>query len=60
MPEVAICKENIVTPTLGAWSLFKGVWLDYTSEYFVQHLMVCLPLLIEQLLRNIAVLDWNR
>jgi hypothetical protein len=40
--------------------LFKGEWLEYPLEYFVQHLSVYLPLLNEPLQRNIAVLDWNR
>jgi len=31
----------------------------YLPEYIVQHLTVCLPLLIQPLLGNIAVLDWN-
>jgi hypothetical protein len=39
--------------------LFKGEWLEYPPEYFIQHLMVCLPLFIQPLLKNIAVLDWN-
>jgi hypothetical protein len=40
--------------------LFKGDWLEYLPEYFVQHLSVCLPLLILPLLGNIAVLNSNR
>jgi hypothetical protein len=60
MPEVAICMENIVIPTLDAGILFKGEWLQDPPEYFVQHLSVCLPLLIQLHLRTIAVLDWNR
>ena len=59
MPEVAICTENIVIPTIGIGILFKGVRLEYPPEYFVQHLSVCLTLLIQPLLRNIAILDWN-
>jgi hypothetical protein len=60
MPEVAICPENVVIPALGAGMLFKGQWLDYPLQYVVQHLSVCFPLLIQPLLRIIAVLDWNR
>jgi len=59
MPEVAIGTENVVIPTLGAWILFKGERLEYPAEYFVQHFSVCLPLLIQLLLGNIVVLDWN-
>jgi len=57
MPQVAICKENIEIPTLGAAIVFKHVTLEYPQEYFVQHLLVCLPLLISLHLRNIAFLD---
>jgi hypothetical protein len=60
MPEVAICKEHVVIPALGARIEFKGERLEYPPEYFVQHLTVCLPLLIQPLLRNIAVLVRNR
>jgi hypothetical protein len=59
MSEVAICTENVVIPTLGTGILLKGEWLEYPLEYFVQHLSVSLPLLIQPLLKNIAVLDWN-
>jgi len=60
MPEVAICTEKVVIPTLGAAILFKGEWLQYPPEYFIQHLPVCLPLPIQPLPRNIEVLDWNQ
>jgi len=60
MPEVAICTENDVIPTLGTGIVFKGKRLEYLPEYIVQHLSICLPLLIRLLLCNIAVLDWNR
>jgi hypothetical protein len=60
MPEVAICTENVVIPTLSDGIEFKGERLEYPPEYFVQHLTVCLPLLIQPFLRNIAVLDLNR
>jgi hypothetical protein len=59
-PEVAICTENIVMPALGPGMLFKGDRLRYPLESFVQHFLVCLPLLIQPLLRNIAVYDRNR
>ena len=49
-----------VIPALGAGIVFKGEWLEYPLDFFVQHLSVCLPLLIQLLLSNIAVLDWNR
>jgi len=60
MPEVTIRTENVVIPALGAGILFKGEWVEYLPEYFVEHLSVCLPLLIQPLLMNIAVPDWNR
>jgi len=60
MPEVAICTENILIPALGARGLCEGEWLEYTPEYFFQHLSVCMPLLIQHLLRKIAVVGWNR
>jgi hypothetical protein len=60
MPEVAICTENFVIPSLGAGILFKGERLEYLLEYLLQHLSLCMPLLILPLLRNIAVLDQNR
>jgi hypothetical protein len=59
-PEVAIWTGNVVIPALGAGIEFKGERLEYPLEYFVQHLTVCLPLHIQPLLRNIALLDWNR
>jgi len=59
MPEVAICIENVVIPDFGAGILFQGEWLEYPPEYFVQHLSVFLPLLIQLLLINSAVFDWN-
>jgi hypothetical protein len=51
---------NIVIPTLVVGILYKGERMEYLPEYFVQHLSVGLPLLIQPLLRNIALLDWNR
>jgi hypothetical protein len=60
MSEVAIRTENVVIPALGVGIYFNGVRLKYPPEYFVQHLSVCLPQLIQPLLRNITVLDWNR
>jgi hypothetical protein len=57
MPEVAICTENVVIPAPGAGIEFKGERLESPPENFVQHLTVCLPLLIQLLLRNIAVCD---
>jgi len=59
MPEVAICTENVVIPALGAGIVFKGERLEYPPEYLIHHLSVCMPLLIEPFLRNIAVLDRN-
>jgi hypothetical protein len=59
MPEVAICTENLVIPALGAEILFRGERLEYPPEYLIQHLPVCLPLLIQWLLGNIAFLDRN-
>jgi len=57
MREVAICTVNVVISTLGAGTLFTGERVEYPLEYLVQHLSVCLPLLIWLLLRTIAVLD---
>ena len=60
MPEVTICTENVVIHALGAGMMLEDKRLEKLSEYFIQHLSGCLPLLIQQLQRNIAVLDWNR
>ena len=60
MPEVAICTENIVIHALGAGILFKGERLGYPPGYLIQHLLVCMLLLIKPLLRNVALFDWNR
>ena len=60
MRDVAICTENIVISALGAGILFNGERLEYQLEYLVQHILVCLPLLIQPLLRNTAVLHGNR
>jgi hypothetical protein len=40
--------------------LFNGECLKYPPEHNVPHLSVRFPLHIQPLLRNIAVLDWNR
>jgi hypothetical protein len=40
--------------------LFTGEKQEYLLGHFIQHLSVSLLLLIQPLLRNIAVLDWNR
>jgi hypothetical protein len=34
-PEVAICTEHIVIPTLGIGILFKAQWLEYALEHIV-------------------------
>ena len=60
MPEVAICTENVVIPAPGAGILLTCGRLEYPPEYHVQHLSVCVLLLIHQCLRDIAVLDQNR
>jgi hypothetical protein len=60
MPEVAICTANVVLPALGAGIMFTGERLEYPPEYIVQHIAVCMPLLIQPLLSNTAVLDRNR
>jgi hypothetical protein len=59
MPEVAICTENVVIPTLGAGILCQGKRLEYPLKYFVQHHSVCSLVLIQPLPRNNAVLDWT-
>jgi hypothetical protein len=56
MPEVAICTENVVIPALGPGMLFKGKWLEYPPAYCIQHLSVCFLLLLESLVKTIAVL----
>jgi hypothetical protein len=60
MPEVAICTETFVLPSLGAGILLKGERLECLLEYLLQHLSLCMPLLILPLLKNIPVLDRNR
>jgi hypothetical protein len=60
MPDVAICTENVVLPALGTGILFKDERLEDLPEYLVQHLSVCMPLLIKPLLRKIADLDRNQ
>jgi len=39
--------------------LIKDEWLEILPEYLVQHLVLCLPPLIQPLRMEIAVLDWN-
>jgi hypothetical protein len=39
--------------------MFKGEWLEQPPQYFVQHLLVCLLLVIQLLLMNTAVPDWE-
>jgi len=56
-PEVAICPEIVVLPALSAGNVFTGERLKYLPEYLVQPLSVCMPLLMQQFLWNIAVLD---
>jgi len=46
---------TLVIPSLTAGMFFKGQWLEYPPEYFVQQLLVCLLLL-----RKTEFLDWNR
>jgi hypothetical protein len=56
-PENSISAEMFVLPTLGAGILSNGEKLAYLPEHCVQQLSVCLPLLIQPLVRKIAVLD---
>jgi len=60
MPQVAMCTKNVEIPAHGVRILFKAEWLEYPPVNFVQHLSVCLVLLIQPHLTNVAVLDWNR
>jgi hypothetical protein len=61
MADVDIWAENVIIPALGAGILFNGWWVEYLPVYkFVQHLSVCLPLLIQPHMRNIAALARNR
>jgi hypothetical protein len=46
-----------VIPALSAGIVFNSEWLENPHEYFVQYLSVCLPLLIQPLFRNLAVID---
>jgi hypothetical protein len=46
MSESAICTENVVLPARGVGILFKGERLENPPEYFVQHLSLCLLLVI--------------
>jgi hypothetical protein len=55
MPEVPICTGNAAIPALGVRSLFEGERMKFQLEYLFQHLLVCMSLLIQPLLRNIAV-----
>jgi hypothetical protein len=59
MPEDTICTENLLIPALGAGIDFTRERLEYPPEYFVQYLKLCSPLVIQPLLRNIAVIEWN-
>jgi hypothetical protein len=59
-PEVAICTENNEIPALRAGNWLDGKRLVYLRDHFVQHLLVCLPLLIQPLLWDIVILHWNR
>jgi hypothetical protein len=58
-PEVAIGTENILIPTLGNRVVFNDDGLAYPPEYYVPHLLVCMPRLYKPLLSNIVVLEWN-
>jgi hypothetical protein len=60
MPAVAVCTENDVIPALSAGIVFKCERLEYPPEYLVQPLSVCMLLLTQPLLQNIALLHWNR
>jgi hypothetical protein len=53
-PEDAMCTENVVIPALGVGISVKSERLEYPPEYFIQHLSVCLLLLIHPLLRRSA------
>jgi hypothetical protein len=46
-------------PDRGVDILNTGQRPENQPEYFVQHPMVCLPLLIQQLRRNIQVVVWT-
>jgi hypothetical protein len=59
MSEVAMCTENIGIADPGDGMVFKCKVLESPPEYFVQYHSHCLLLLIQPLLKNIAVLRWN-
>jgi hypothetical protein len=60
MADVAICTANVVIPALGVRIVFEGERLEYPLECSIQHLSVCLPLLIHLHLRTIAVIEWDQ
>jgi hypothetical protein len=55
-PEVAICTEKLVISALGVGIVCNGERLEYLLEYFVHHLSVHWPLLMQPHLRNIGFL----
>jgi hypothetical protein len=55
-----IYRDNIVIPALGAGMMIEGDGLEYSPEYRVQYLSVCLSQYNHPHLRTIADLDWNQ
>jgi hypothetical protein len=54
MLEVTIYTGNSVIPAIGIQTVFDDVRLENLPEYFIPHLPVCVPPLIEPFLRNIV------
>jgi hypothetical protein len=57
--EVGIWQGTMEIPTLNTGVLFRGQWLEYLPEYFIQHLSGWLPLLIQAFHKRITMLEWN-
>jgi hypothetical protein len=59
-PEVTICTEKFVIPTISGGMMFNGEFWEEPPEDFVQHPLDHLPIPIQSHLRNIAFGDRNR
>jgi len=54
-----MCTENLVITALGAKISFTGEMLEYPPANFIQYFLVHLPWLMQPLVSNTALLDWN-
>jgi hypothetical protein len=59
-PEVAICAENVLIPAFTIGILVKSDKLEIRRQYHMRHLMVCLAVLIQPHVKNIADHVWNQ